>query len=401
MRSFLTFLCLISPVRAQNQWHTVTIKFAALLIVTLCAAVTFPQCASAQTSTPDAYVYVLNRVKGSITVELDGFSADSSGALTPLPGSPFWTSTSTVASQFWTLAHTVHWLFASDAVNIYTFSIAWNGALTLKSSINAQQFANSPSDEITSLVLDRRMATLYATEYNVGFGTFSILAFNKNGTTGALTFLGSTDYPRQALTSRLVFSGNNDYAYSAGCDVGASWFAAHRNSDGTLDSFPINPPIPSNPNGNYCPFGAAADPTSLNPSNILAVSLFLGQSGPTQLAIYTADSSGNLTTNSTAANMPTTVVGVPNRMAMYGRELLAVGGPSGLQVFHFNFTNPITAYTKRLAWTNYDLAWDKHKHLYAIENGGVHAWRITLTSWKQASPYPLDNPLALAVLSKP
>src|SRR6266536_699851 len=162
-----------------------SVRFAALLIVTLCAAVTFPQFASAQTTSPNAYVYVLNRLNGPIE-ELDGFSADSTGALTPLPGSPFWTSTSTVASQFWTLAHSVHWLFASDGVNIFSFSIASNGALTLKSSINAQQFANSPSDEITSLVLDRRMLTLYATEYNVGFGNFSILAFNKNGTTGAL-----------------------------------------------------------------------------------------------------------------------------------------------------------------------------------------------------------------------
>src|SRR5215813_10946114 len=108
-----------------------SLKFADLLVVTLCTAVTLPQFAPAQTTSPAAYVYVLNRVSfpGG---ELDGFSADSTGALTPLPGSPFWTSS--VASLS-TLTHSAHWLFASDGVNIYSFSIASNGALTLKSSM--------------------------------------------------------------------------------------------------------------------------------------------------------------------------------------------------------------------------------------------------------------------------
>src|SRR5438270_150629 len=97
-----------------------SVRFAALLIVTLCAAVTFPQLAAAQTTSPDAYVYVLNRVTfpGG---ELDGFSADSTGALTPLPGSPFWTSS--VASLS-TVAHSAHWLYASDGISIYSFWIA-------------------------------------------------------------------------------------------------------------------------------------------------------------------------------------------------------------------------------------------------------------------------------------
>jgi hypothetical protein len=368
-----------------------SVKFAALLILTLCAGVTFPQFTSAQTTSPNAYVYVLNRLNGP-TEELDGFSADSTGALTPLPGSPFWTSTSRAASQFWTLAHTAHWLFLSDAINIYSFSIASNGALTLKSAINAQRFTNSAFNEIAALVLDRTWSTLYVREYESGSGKNSILAFKKNGTTGALTYLGSTDYPGQPLSSRLAFIGNNEYAYSG------AWFAAQRNSDGTLSAFSINPPLPSNPNGDYSPSGAAADP-----ANNLAVSFFVfdSQSGNLAaytLAAYTADSSGNLTTSSTAATISTVY---PARMSVSpAGKLLAVGGPNGLQVFHFNGSNPITPYTKRLAWTNYDLAWDTHNHLYAAENGGVHAWSITPSFWKQASPYPLSEPLALTVLSK-
>ena len=99
--------------------------------------------------------------------------------------------------------------------------------------------------------------------------------------------------------------------------------------------------------------------------------------------------------------MPTTVVDGPYRMSVSpAGNLLAVGGDNGLQVFHFNGSNPITPYTKRLAWTNYDLAWDAHKHLYGIDKGGLHVWRITPTFWTHASPYPLSGPVALTVLSK-
>jgi hypothetical protein len=208
-----------------------------------------------------------------------------------------------------------------------------------------------------------------------------------------LSYLGSTDYPRSSV-GRAAFLSNNQYAYNAGCNVGASWFAAHRNSDGTLDSFPINPPIPSNPNGNYCPQGEDA----ADPANNLAVALGLGRTA--QLAVYTADSSGNLTTNSTAANMPSTAIFSVGRMSVSpAGNLLAVCG-GGVQVFHFNGSNPITPYTKPLTMGCFDLAWDKHNHLYAIESRGVLVWRITPNFWKAASPYPLNGPSALTVLSK-
>ena len=300
------------------------VKLVACFIVTLCAAVASVPLASAQdgaplqtASAPNAYVYVINRISGGNS-ELDGYSADSNGALTPLPGSPFWTFTASV--QYWALAHTSNWLFASDANNIYSFSIASNGALTQTSSINVEQYANS--DEVVSLFLDHTGSTLYANEENVGEGTQgnSILVFQKNSTTGDLTYLSSNaDYPDRRgegqgdqAASLLSFTGNNGYAYNAGCDQSVpSWYAVRRNNDGTLTRVLIDPTIPSNPNGSYCPFGSAADPT-----NHLAVALFLGQSGPTQLAVYTADSSGNLTTNSTDANMPTIAVSVPNALSI-------------------------------------------------------------------------------------
>ncbi len=97
--------------------------------------------------------------------------------------------------------------------------------------------------------------------------------------------------------------------------------------------------------------------------------------------------------------MPTTTV-FPLRMAVSpAGNLLGVCGGGGLQVFHFNGSNPITPYTKQLAVACNDLAWDKHNHLYIIGSKGVRAWRITPNFWKAASPYPLNGG-ALTVLSK-
>jgi hypothetical protein len=372
-----------------------SVKFAALLIATFCAAVTFPRLASAQTTSPDAYVYVINFVQPPPTYELDGFSADSTGALTPLPGSPFWTSPTNSLS--WSLTHSANWLFISDGSNIYSFSIASNGALTLKSSINAQQFASTGVEAITALFLDHTWSNLYATLVDVSGRTTTaneIQAYQKNGTTGALTFIGREEYTN---SPPVAFIGSNQYqyAYNVNCtNANPSWPAAARNNNGTLFSFSINPSIPSNPNGNYCAFTSAPDP-----ANNLAVGLFPGQSGPTQLAVYTADSSGNLTTNSTAANMPNTTISVRGMSVSPAGNLLAVCG-GGVQVFHFHGSNPITPYTKSLAVACFGLAWDKHNHLFAIENGKVRGWRITPKFWKAASPYRINGPTAITVVSK-
>jgi hypothetical protein len=346
---------------------------------------------------------VINRVSNGSS-ELDGFSADSNGALTPLPGSPFWTTNSLYATA---LANTTHWLFASDGAYIYSFSIASNGMLKKVSSINAQQFTDT-CGEVVSLFLDHTGSTLYATNEHPGCeeGINAIQFFDKNSTTGALTYIASnTDYQNRSPSAKtdylLNFISNNDYAYNAGgCDPEVEWYAVRRNSDGTLTRLFIDPPIPSNPNGNWCPFAQAADPLN----NLAVGFIFYNGEGPTQLGVYTADSSGNLTTNSTYQNMPAIAVGIPNRMAASpAGNLLAVGGNQGLQVFHFNGSNPITPYTGRLAWRQtYDLGWDNHNHLYSIGLGAVQAWRITTTGWKQAagSPYPMNAPLAITVLSK-
>ncbi len=98
--------------------------------------------------------------------------------------------------------------------------------------------------------------------------------------------------------------------------------------------------------------------------------------------------------------MPNTGIGSVGRMSVSpAGNLLAVCG-GGVQVFHFNGSNPITPYTKPLSMACWDLAWDTHNHLYAIENARVKAWRITPNFWTAAPRYPMNAPSALTVLSK-
>src|SRR5258708_19017627 len=139
----------------------------------------------------------------------------------------------------------------------------------------------------------------------------------------------------------------------------------------------------------------------------MAISLFQVdvQGNQFQLSVSTADISGSLTTNNTYQNMPYTSVGwIDYVVASPAGNLLALGGASGLQVFYFNGSNPITPYTGLLAVHELSgLAWDTHNHLYGISGSGgrLYAFKVTTTGHKQASGsrYSISNPQAITVLS--
>ena len=124
-----------------------------------------------------------------------------------------------------------------------------------------------------------------------------------NQNTGQLTYLGASQ-ASEYFQSVLSFIGNNEYAYSSSCyhftqDINGF----QRESNQTLNLLSISPGDPHAPTGSfYCPYQASADP-----NNNLAIAMQPLNSqtwqpdGPAQLAVYTADASGNLTTNSTAS----------------------------------------------------------------------------------------------------
>src|SRR5262249_47485414 len=144
--------------------------------------------------------------------------------------------------------------------------------------------------------------------------------------------------------------------------------------------------------GFYCPWLAAADPTNHLAIAMQPLNSNWGNDGPWQLASYTADASGHLTTNSTNENMPSVKVGTGRdyRMSPSGK-FLAVGGSSGLQLFHFNGANPITTLTGALTVNGIDqLFWDNANHVYAISRSGnkLYVFSVTSTGAKQAPGSP-------------
>src|SRR5215472_4800420 len=105
-------------------------------LVCLAAATTLialiPNSSAQTNSSTVAYVYVSNNPNG--VGAINGYSADSTGKLTAIAGSPFPSSVSYMALNG-------AWLFGTENFTyIDSFSIAANGALQQVSQINAAQY---------------------------------------------------------------------------------------------------------------------------------------------------------------------------------------------------------------------------------------------------------------------
>jgi hypothetical protein len=375
------------------------VKFVCL-VAALCTAVGFAQ--DAPSSSPVAFVYVSSAVNQN-SYEISAFAAASNGKLTRVSGSPF-------SADVQNMAVNGKYLFGTNGIEIYSFSVASDGALTEVGSINAQQFNQPVAGGPGALFLDHTGATLYDEDiYGNNGANNTYQFFDIEKATGQLNYVGMTRAATTQFWEPLSFIGNNVYAYGSYCyHFDADIFGFRRNDDGTLTELNINPKIPAAKDGSfYCPYLASADPTnhvaiSLQPLNANSWQ----PDGPPQLATYTADGSGDLTTKSTYSNMPATAVKnvLDIDMAPSGK-LLAVGGTLGLQVFHFNGGNPITHYTGLLTKDEIDqFFWDNDNHLYAISNasGKLFVFTVTPTSVSQAagSPYTISQPLNIIVLPK-
>jgi hypothetical protein len=127
--------------------------------------------------------------------------------------------------------------------------------------------------------------------------------------------------------------------------------------------------------------------------------------GPVQLASYSVDGSGNISSTNTWQNMPTPDVGPTLLRISPGGGLLAVAGGTcswcvlsadtagnGLQVFHFNGANPITHYTGVLTTDPIEqMEWDNDSHLFALsdEAGKLRVYRVTTSGYSEAPGSPV------------
>jgi hypothetical protein len=382
-----------------------SVRLLASLVALLCALAYAQEATTSfdnqsSPSSPVAYVYVSSSPSSGKS-QINAYAANSSGELTPIAGSPF-------SAKGESMALTSKWFFTTDAVNIYSSSISSAGALKQVSAINAQKYSGSgDAGGPYELFLDHTGATLYDFYVNLGgTGNSGYQSFDVDQDTGKLSYTGATP-SGEDFQGVLSFIGNNVYAYGDSCYHGTPIINGFsRSASGTLTDLNLNPPIPPAPpeKGAYCPGpGVAADTTNhiavpLTPDNDMAID------GPTQLGVFTVDSSGSLTTTSTYKNMPTPDVGTLNDLwAAPSGLLLAVAGTSGLEVYHYNGANPITRYTGLLTTANIaQVFWDNANHLYALSETGneLFVFTVTPTSFRQAagSPYTIVNPGFLAVL---
>ena len=354
---------------------------------------------------PVAYVYVASTPAGSQTNEIVAYSATSTGALSPVPGSPFQDNVSQMAVNGKYLM-----AVSRTTTDINAYQIGSNGALTFATATN---YAQNGCGVAGQIFFDHTGATLYIQEYDIDCANTGVASFSVVKGTGALTYLGNTitgAFPGDFTAA--YFIGNNVYAYSAdqsGCMYPAI-YAFQRQGNGLLtntnnfqDIRPTSPPG----QGPYYPDLAVADPT-----NHLAI---LEQPtnapdcapGPLQLAAYTVAGNGNISTTSTYKNMPATMIVNPSDLKMSpSGKLLAVAGQEGLQIFHFHGANPIRHYTNLITTDPINqMFWDNKNHLYAISysTSRLYVFTITPTTFKMApgSPYTVSSPNDIIVQPLP
>jgi 6-phosphogluconolactonase (cycloisomerase 2 family) len=388
--------------------------FVCYLVATLCTEMAFGQFASAQVAlkvpkvapgSPIAYLYVSSSPSSGKN-EINAYSVSTDGALTVIAGSP-------LAANVQYMAANGKYLFGSNGTDIDSFSIQSNGALKEEGTINAQAFNTSDCGGPFALFFDRGGTTLYDLDLYSDCANNAYQFFDIAGSQGRLNYLGMTSASSPVFDVPLSFIGNNQYAYGSLCyQYDPRIFGFQRGSDGALTFTNFNAPIPDAPSGGfYCPNMAAADSTNHVVVPLEPFNSDWEPSGQTRLATYTADSSGNLTSASTASNMPTTLVTnksnswVADISISPSGELLAVAGAGGLQIFHFNGANPITHYSGLLTTDAISqLSWDSANHLYAISqtSGKLFVFSVTPTKVSQVtgSPHSISSPLAVVVVAK-
>jgi hypothetical protein len=379
-----------------------SISVCSLALAAICASTVLasaqvkspPTETSKPSSSPVAYVYVSTTQNGN--GQIDGFAAFSNGQLYNMPGSPFPYYVSSMAANS-------GWLFdvnGSDNNLIESNAIASDGSITAVYTYQVQQTGGG----LVNLFLDHTGSTLYTDYYTTNN---DYLAFLIEQSIGEFEYLN--DLPGgPGFGNVLSFIGNNQYAYSADCyHFTPSIYGVQRNSEGNISQMNINPPLPSIPSGYYyCPYLAAADPTNHLAIAVQAMKGYGGIAGPYQFASYTADASGNLTTNSTYKNMPATLVGtVYDYWMSPNGKYLAAGGNKGLQLFHFNGANPITKFTGLLTTDPVNqMFWDNANHLYAIspKAGKLFVYTVTASGVTQApgSPHTIAGAQNIVVLPK-
>ena len=295
-----------------------------------------------------AYVYI-GTDKG-----VNLYDADVNGKLTLVKGSPFQVIGSIWGSNrkhFITLG--TYW--------VHSYPVAANGGIGKQvSTVDTQSYLGADCGSTDNSILDHTGQNIYVFVNMGGDGCAAYQSYNINKSTGALTFndavLHNNGGPWHVNPT---FTADDKFAYAL-----EAWqygdkpemVAFTRDNNGGLQmlNFTETDPTPQ-ARWQYWPSTMTEDPTNHLAMGVVPYDFMNGTGGPIQLASYTVDAAGNITSTNTWENMPTPDVS-PSTMNMSpSGKLLAIGGnqgdyvygpsPNGLEVFHFNGANPITPYS--------------------------------------------------------
>lgn len=404
------------------------------LVLAVSVSVLFPNQGSSQSAdeaaaitaaaAPGAYVYV------PTPNGIYAYDASLAGKLTLIPGSPF---KQTVGLA---IGSTGKYFITLGTIWVRAYAIEPNGAIGKQvSKISTLNYGGggceTSSDNVffgtDGAVLDHAGQNVYVFMYatdGAGDGCAAYQTYNI-ASNGDLTFNTSTQWytpSPQERAGRLMFTGNNQFGYAFLWHWGDSetpYYALYgykRGSQGALQGTRFAETDPqTEPGYGYDACGDCSismDSMAADGSNHLAVAITsqlladpYGGEGTTQLASYTVDNNGNISSANTWKNMPTLAQMSPcsvssyqsctrNQMAISpAGNLLALAMGTGVQFFHFNGAKPITRYTGIVGKSGFisQMAWDRSNHLYAVNgaSGRLHIYEVTPTVEKEVagSPY--------------
>ena len=365
-----------------------------------------PEASSSGSASPVAFLYVATTPTNSSTNQIEAFTVASDGRLTPVPGSPY-------AEDVTNLAVNGKYLFASTRNGIYIdqFLQEPGGGIKFSRSTNIQQYNLDNCGVSGELVTDHTGSSIYDLEQYADCANHGMQSFAIEKPSGALKNLGGTNYARY-LSGQISFTGNNEFAFTTTCIPGnqSEYDAFKRLSSGALVSINANLQLPVPPASTaWCVNYDAADPENhvaitMQPGYIPEQPYTFKPAGPPQIAAFTVDGKGNLTTTNTRKTMPPTSVDTVINIDMApSGKLLAVGGTRGLQLFHFNGAAPLTHYTGLLVNEEVQqIFWDNANHVYALGLNKLWVFTATPTSVIQApgSPYNLGQTVSFIVQPK-
>ena len=380
------------------------IHLAICLMTILCTGAAFAQ---------EAYVYD-TVAKGTYV-----YDASSTGKLTLIKGSPFRTVGALIGTNG-------KYFVTAASADVYSYAVESNGSIgKLVSTINTQLYSGHQCGTIggndfngsitTPGVFDHTGQNIYVTLAGAEDDDGDLICYGVQtygiSKAGILTFKGTTEYSDNINIengpSHPTIAGNGKFSFDFQkvvfdnvCGPGINTFAAE--TGGVLNYLPnagINFPTLSPGAVEWVLMGAMAD----DPTDHLAMAVYTTTDGdcenspifgPAQLASFTVDSQGNLTSTNTYANMPQLALDdYPTAMTLdYTGKILAVAVGTGIQFFHFNGAEPITPFTGIIGLSGYftQMSWDADGHLYAQNgaSGRMHVYEATTKSVKELSGSP-------------